>query len=853
MSEVIVGLDFQKLHTSVTFHHGGERPPLVCSLGTLKIDPPPVFLNTTPDIHPIRTKTRRFSNVDNEFISNEVSRLLKEGVIEKSTSPWRAQVHIVKNLNHKKRLTVDFSQTINKFTQLDAYPVPRIDDLIAKISEFKVFSSVDLKSAYHQVPIPKEDAPFTAFEAGGGLYQFRRLPFGVTNGVAIFQRAMDTFIENNSLKSTFAYLDNIYICGKDQIDHDLNLKNFKSAALKVNLTYNNSKCEFSVRRLCILGSVIENGEIRPDPERLKPLLELPPPRNAKELKRTMGFFAHYSRWIPGFSTKIKPLSQCSEFPISLNALKAFQLLKGDIEKSVVVAIDESKPFQVETDASDIAIAATLNQGGRPVAFYNRALKGSELTHASIEKEALAIVEAVREWRRYLCGRRFTLVTDQKSVAFMFSSTSRGKIKNDKIQRWRLELACYNYDIKHKPGVENVVPDTLSRVICSSSPSSELYNIHVALCHPGITRMCHFVKVRNLPYSTEEVRSISRNCKVCSECKPRFHKPDKSQLISATQPFQKLNLDFKGPLPSQNGNHYFLQIIDEYSRYPFVYPCKDMKTQTVIEKLCDLFVLFGMPAYVHSDRGSSFMSEELKAFLTSKGIATSRTTPYNPRGNGLVEKSNGTVWRGITMALKGKGLPQSAWQLVLPDVLHSIRTLLCTSTNQTPHERMFTFPRRSGTGVSIPTWLSAPGPVWLRRFVRDSKQEPLVDEVQLLEANNSYAHIRYPGGREDTVSTRDLAPIGIYTNLEPPVPTSSSPLGEGQPCQEKHMSRPPVNLNIESNVSTENELSNSFQTDDSNTIGQRSTEVASPFPVTTTPGPRVSQRATKGIPPDRLTL
>ena len=854
VSDVILGVDFQQLHSTVTFHHGGMYPPLICSLGTLKIDPPPVFSNVTPDVHPIRTKTRRFSQADNDFISKEVSRLLRDGVIEKSKSPWRAQVHIAKNLNHKKRLTVDFSQTINRFTQLDAYPVPRIDDLVNKIAQYKVFSTVDLKSAYHQVPISVEDAPYTAFEAGGGLYQFKRLPFGVTNGVAIFQRAMDTFIESNSLSSTYAYLDNIYICGKDQKEHDLNLHRFKLAAQNINLTYNTDKCEFNIRRLSILGSVIEDGEIRPDPNRLKPLLDLPPPRDMRALKRVMGFFAHYSKWIQGFSKKIKPLSQSKEFPLSMNALKAFQQLKEDVAKSVVVAIDESKTFQVETDASDTAIAATLNQDGRPVAFYNRGLKGLELTQASIEKEALAIVEAVREWRRYLTGRKFTLVTDQKSVAFMFSSSSKGKIKNDKIMRWRLELACYSFNIKYRPGTENVVPDTLSRVICSTASTNQLINIHVALCHPGVTCMCHFIKVRNLPYSVEEVRSVTRNCKICSECKPQFHKPEQSHLINATQTFQKLDLDFKGPLPSNNGNIYFLQVIDEYSKYPFVYPCSNMSAKTVIAKLCDLFAMFGMPAYVHSDRGTNFMSQELKSFLTSKGIATSRTTPYNPRGNGLVEKSNGTIWRGVTMALRSRNLPQSCWQLVLPDVLHSIRTLLCTSTNQTPHERMFLFPRRSGTGVSIPTWLATPGPVLLRRFVRNSKQEPLVDEVELIQANSNYAHIRYPGGREDTVSTRDLAPLGNDSSSkpcdpEPPLPDAISSSFSGDSSLDLTQTNVETVPNNEITVLPEIEIPKPEIPNLPKTVFHAPDRVQSPSsPVVTeaTPfTPRVSARSTKG--------
>ena len=272
-------------------------------------------------------------------------------------------------------------------------------------------------------------------------------------------------------------------------------------------------------------------------------------------------------------------------------------------------------------------------------------------------------------------------------------------------------------------------------------------------------MCHFVKVRNLPYSVDDVKAMTRACKICAACKPRFYRPPESHLIKATQPFERLNLDFKGPLPSNKKNIYFLQVIDEFSRYPFVYPCNNMEASTIIKCLTDLFSIFGMPMYVHSDRGSSLMSVELKQFLTLKGVSTSRTTPYNPQGNGLVEKSNGTIWRAVTMELQTHGLPQSLWQEVLPNVLHSIRTLLCTATNVTPHERLLGFPRRSGTGTSLPTWLATPGPVLLRKYVRRSKQDPLVDEVELIEANTNYAHVRHANGREDTVSIRDLAPFG----------------------------------------------------------------------------------------------
>ena len=162
-----------------------------------------------------------------------------------------------------------------------------------------------------------------------------------------------------------------------------------------------------------------------------------------------------------------------------------------------------------------------------------------------------------------------------------------------------------------------------------------------------------------------------------------------------------------------------------------------------------------------------MSQQLQSYLTERGIATSRTTSYNPMGNGQVERYNGTIWKAITTCLKSRKLSEEHWQTVLPDALHSVRSLLCTATNETPHERFLHFPRRSSSGTSVPSWLTAPGPVLLKRNARSSKFDPLVEEVELLQANPHYAHVRYHDGRETTVSVRHLAPQGQpNTSLRP---------------------------------------------------------------------------------------
>ena len=153
---------------------------------------------------------------------------------------------------------------------LDSYTLPHIDDTVNSIAQYRVFSTIDLCSAYHQVKINDSDKPYTAFQAGNALYQFTRVPSGVTNGVACFQRAIDSNITEEQLQTTFPYIDNITICGKDQREHDVNLKRFLEAASRWQIKYYDRKCVFSTWKLVILGSIIEEGDIRPDPELLPP-------------------------------------------------------------------------------------------------------------------------------------------------------------------------------------------------------------------------------------------------------------------------------------------------------------------------------------------------------------------------------------------------------------------------------------------------------------------------------------------------------------------------------------------------------------------------------------------------------
>ena len=196
---------------------------------------------------------------------------------------------------------------------MDAYSLPNVDELVNKIAKYKYFSTIDLKSAYHQIPLREEDRPYTALEADGGFHQFTRMPFGITNGVACFQRSMDNFIFEEELDDTFGFMDNVTICGMNENEHDENLEKFNEAAKRQNLTFNKDKCTFRTTSLTFLGYNISQGEVKPDVECLKPLRDLPIPHDSKSLKRVIRLFSYYSKWIKNFSDMIAPLVKSKSF------------------------------------------------------------------------------------------------------------------------------------------------------------------------------------------------------------------------------------------------------------------------------------------------------------------------------------------------------------------------------------------------------------------------------------------------------------------------------------------------------------------------------------------------------------
>lgn len=465
----------------------------------------------------------------------------------------------------------------------------------------------------------------------------------------------------------------------------------------------------------------------------------------------------------------------------------------------MLPLQDNSPLTLETDASGNGIGAVLSQNNRPIAYFSRTLSHTEKNHSVIEREAMAIIEAVRRWSEYISTYKTIIHTDQRSVAYIFSS-ARSRIKNEKLCRWKLELSNYNFEVCYKSGSSNIVADTMSRI--ASISGNKLAILHDSLAHPGITRLWDYVNRHKLPYSLLDVKNVVSSCETCLTCKPKFFKPPKgSKIIRSSRPFERLAMDIVGPKTlSPRHNKYILTLVDEYSRFPFAFPISSITSESVISCLRQLFALFGTPNFIHTDRGLQFVSKEFQDFCTEAGISHSTTTPYHPSSNGQSERYNGIISKAVSCLLHSRKLQACQWESVLPDALAAIRSLLCSATGETPHERMFQYSRKGALGASLPNWLQSGKPAFLKNYVRN-KDDPLVVPVSLKEVVNPYyATVEFPNGRRDTVSTSSLAP-GAQTE-ESQSPTSET---DSESNDKNIMEEDESNLQIQNNRPVRNRL------------------------------------------------
>lgn len=415
---------------------------------------------------PVYRRAYRIPYSKREEMQRQVDELLEKGIIEHSTSPWGAPALLVEKPDGSFRFVVDY-RDLNKVTRVDPYPLPNIQETLSLLGGAQCFSVVDMASGYWQIELDDHDKEKTAFNTPSGHYQWTRMPMGLANSAAVWQRTADVVLAGLLGKLCHVYLDDIIIFSDSFEDHLRHIENVLVRLKEAGLKLKPSKCQFLKPEVKYLGHIISPNGVRPDPEKVWCVREFPRPRNVKEIRQFLGLVGYYRRHIANFAALARPLtrltSKSTRFGWNAAAEEAFLTLKQRLVQAPVLRFpDFSKPFILSTDASKHAVGAILSQlfdgEEHPVAYASRQLSGAEQKYGATEQECLAVVWGIRHFRCYLYGRRFSVVTDCRSLKWLMNTRD----PSSRLARWNLLLQEYDMEIVHKAGKMNQNADALSR-------------------------------------------------------------------------------------------------------------------------------------------------------------------------------------------------------------------------------------------------------------------------------------------------------------------------------------------------------------------------------------------------------
>ena len=377
------------------------------------------------------------------------------------------------------RVCIDYRR-LNEVTRKDHFPLPFIDQLLERVSGHPYYCFLDGYSGYFQIEIAPEDQEKTTFTCPFGTYAYRRMPFGLCNAPATFQRCMLSMFSDMVELIMEVYMDDITVYGGDFEECLTNLEAILQRCIEKKLVLNWEKCHFMVNQGIVLGHVISSRGIEVDKSKIDIISKLPHPTNVKTIRQFLGHAGFYRRFIKDFAKIAKPLYKLLEkdaqFIWEEECQKSFEELKSHLTTAPIVrAPNWQLPFEVMCDASDLAIGAVLGQreDGKPhVVYYaSKTLNEAQRNYTTTEKELLAVVYALDKFRAYLVGADIVIFTDHSALKYLLTKQNT----KARLIRWVLLLQEFNLQIKDKKGVENVVADHLSRLTLAHDTHSAPIN------------------------------------------------------------------------------------------------------------------------------------------------------------------------------------------------------------------------------------------------------------------------------------------------------------------------------------------------------------------------------------------
>jgi len=413
----------------------------------------------------------RSTQEEMEELKRWVTENLSRGFIEASKCPWASPIMFVRKPGGGVRLCIDYRQ-LNEITRKDRYPIPLIEETMANVAGSKIMTKLDIRKAFNRIRIatPKDEDLLT-FCTPFGNYKPKVLQFGPTNGPASFQRFInDTLFDFLNVFCT-AYMDDILIYSQSQEEHTKHVQMILQRLGEANLQADISKSEFNVTKTKFLGLIVSTEGIEINPDKIKVVQEWKAPSSVTEAQSFIGFCNFYRRFIRGFSKIARPIIELTKDEFKKNfqwngqAQEAFDELKRQITSAPILAhFDHSKMSYLEADSSDYVQGGCLSQMKdgvlHPVAFFSRKLSPAECNYEIYDKELLAIVNALEQWRPELEGTELPIqvLTDHKALEYFMST----KKLTRRQARWALTLSKYNFQITYRPGKQNGKADALTR-------------------------------------------------------------------------------------------------------------------------------------------------------------------------------------------------------------------------------------------------------------------------------------------------------------------------------------------------------------------------------------------------------
>lgn len=439
----------------------------------------------TGDAPPIKQRHRRVPPQIFQQFKKHIQDLVSQEVLRESRSPWASPAVIVMKKDGSVRFCCDYRR-LNQVTCKDAYPLPRVEESLDALGKARLFSTLDLTSGYFQVAMDEADRAKTAVTTPFGLFEWSRMPFGLCNAPATFQRLMGVVLGDLAFEVLLIYLDDVIVFSNDFDTHCERLELVFNRLRQHGLKLKPSKCHLLRDKVKFLGHVISAEGIQVDGEKVQALETWPTPKSVREVRQVLGFMSYYRRFVPKFAQLARPLhalvgktsqmGTAGTFRWTEECQRSFEKLKLSLMSPPVLAYpDFNLPFILTTDGSLHGLGAVLSQkqGGveHVIAFASRGLRGAEKNdknYSAFKLELLALKWAVTEkFKEYLMYSKFTVVSDHNPLRYL-GTANLGAVE----QRWAAQLAEYDFEVCYKPGRQNANADVLSRIPVSTEPEGE---------------------------------------------------------------------------------------------------------------------------------------------------------------------------------------------------------------------------------------------------------------------------------------------------------------------------------------------------------------------------------------------